>query len=408
MSFTAAVRRARHAATVTAAAALISGGLAAVAVPGYAVTPKTPKFSTTIENLSPYQPQTTCAPIARPGVIKFRALVLATYKGTGDDGIVRNCKIGGRSEHKEGRAWDWQVSVKNAHQVAQVHALFNWLFATDAYGHKYAMARRLGVMYIIWDKKIWGAYASGSGWRPYSCSGVTGCHQDHVHFSFNWPGANGKTSYWTKVTVNVGGTPGNGGGNGNGGSGGGKGGSGGATGGTTGGPTRGPTGGDGDGLHPPPVTAPTLPETVDVAVDGRHVATTQRLEAGHHYLVTVSGSYTYATVQSSWDDADGQPLLADAECTQQPQWSRAGLSLAWSPTPAYGGDWRERLLDLSVDGATVWTPATDDGSGCDQTDHRYVMSVTPDRDGPLDLHVVGGARTGATGSLTVTVSTAGS
>ena len=142
--------------------------------------------------------------------VKFRALILKTYKGTGDDGIVRGCKVGGTSEHKDGRAWDWAVSYKNAHQVAQVKALFNWLFATDAYGHKYAMARRLGIMYIIWNKHIWGTYAASSGWRNYACSGVTLCHQNHVHFSFSKAGASGKTSYWTKVVVNVGGTPGNG------------------------------------------------------------------------------------------------------------------------------------------------------------------------------------------------------
>jgi hypothetical protein len=65
------------------------------------------------------------------------------------------------------------------------------------------MARRLGIMYIIWNKQIWGAYSAGSGWRPYSCSGVTGCHQDHVHFSFAWNGAMKRTSYWTKSVAPV-------------------------------------------------------------------------------------------------------------------------------------------------------------------------------------------------------------
>src|SRR5579885_1290330 len=167
---------ARRAAALTTATVLVSGVLAAMAVPGYAAGPPVPtKLPAAIENLSPYQPQTTCAPIARTGVIKFRALVLATYKGTGDSGIIRACSVGGRSEHKEGRAWDWRVSVKNATQVKQVNALFAWLFATDGHGNRYAMARRLGVMYVIWNKKIWGAYAASSGWRPYSCSGVTGC-----------------------------------------------------------------------------------------------------------------------------------------------------------------------------------------------------------------------------------------
>src|SRR3954454_3010396 len=232
MSLLSLLRHAPRTVVVAAATATVSVALTTVAAaPASAVVPKTPKFGATIENLSPYQPQTKCTSKAQPGVVKFRALILQTYKGTGDDGIVRGCKVGGTSEHKEGRAWDWAVSYKNPHQVAQVKALVNWLFATDAQGHKYAMARRLGIMYIIWNKKIWGTYAASSGWRPYSCSGVTLCHQNHVHFSFSKAGASGKTSYWTKVVVNVGGTPGNGD---NGGNHGGGGSAGGSTGGATG------------------------------------------------------------------------------------------------------------------------------------------------------------------------------
>src|SRR4029079_19339391 len=100
------------------------------------------------------------------------------------------------------------------------------------------MARRLGIMYIIWNKHIWGTYAAAQGWRTYKCSGVTLCHQNHVHFSFSRAGASGKTSYWTKVVVNVGGTPGNGDGGFHGG------GTGGCSGGGTGPTTH---GGDGDG-----------------------------------------------------------------------------------------------------------------------------------------------------------------
>ncbi len=50
-------------------------------------------------------------------------------------------------------------------------------------------------MYIIWNKKVWRSYRGE--WGSYSCSGVTACHQDHVHFSFGWAGALKKTSYWT-------------------------------------------------------------------------------------------------------------------------------------------------------------------------------------------------------------------
>jgi hypothetical protein len=198
-----------RAGAVLGSSAVLSVALVATsAAPGFAAVPTTPRFGAAIENLSPYQPQTTCHPTAQRGVLEFRALILRTYRDSGDDGIVRACSSGGTSEHKEGRAWDWMVSYKNAHQVAEVHALFAWLFKADAFGHRYAMARRLGIMYVIWDKRIWGSYRASEGWRPYSCSGVTLCHQNHVHFSFSKPGAKGITSYWTKVVVDVGGSTG--------------------------------------------------------------------------------------------------------------------------------------------------------------------------------------------------------
>jgi hypothetical protein len=184
------------------ATALAALCLAVVAVPANAGLPSPSSFGPLIEGLSGYQPQTTCDPTPKPGVVGFRSMVLAAYPGTGDDGIYRDCSIGGTSEHKEGRAWDWMVSVSNPQQVAQVNDLLNWLFATDQYGNKYAMARRLGIMYIIWNKKIWGAYSVDEGWRCYyACpdrpsSYNNDPHTGHVHFSFDWDGALKHTTYW--------------------------------------------------------------------------------------------------------------------------------------------------------------------------------------------------------------------
>ncbi|MFL6137006.1 MAG: hypothetical protein ACJ74O_04315 [Frankiaceae bacterium] len=184
---------------LTAVLALLC--LAILAVPADAAMPS-PSFGPVIEPLTDYQPQTTCDPVAKPGVVAFRAMVLAAYAGTGDDGITRACSIGGTSEHKEGRAWDWMVSVNNPAQVAQVNDLLSWLFATDQYGNQYAMARRLGIMYVIWNKRIWGAYATDEGWRCYyACAGKPSSynndpHTGHVHFSFDWDGALKRTTYW--------------------------------------------------------------------------------------------------------------------------------------------------------------------------------------------------------------------
>ena len=159
-----------------------------------AAAPATPAFGSEIEPLSPYQGQTACDPVARPGVVKFRDLVLAAYPGTGDSGIVRACSVGGTSEHKEGRAWDWRVSASNPVHVEQVADLMQWLLAPDEFGNPAAMARRTGVMYIIWDSKVWKSYQASRGWQPYVGASP---HTDHVHLSFSWAGALGETSFWS-------------------------------------------------------------------------------------------------------------------------------------------------------------------------------------------------------------------
>ncbi len=147
-----------------------------------------------IEALAPYQGQKTCDPVARPGVVAFRDLVLAAYPGTASSGIVRPCSSGGTSEHKQGRAWDWRVNAADPVQAAQAADLMAWLTAPDEHGTSAAMARRLGVMYVIWDSKVWKSYQADRGWQSY----VGGSpHTDHVHLSFSWAGAYGQTSYWT-------------------------------------------------------------------------------------------------------------------------------------------------------------------------------------------------------------------
>lgn len=180
----------------TTALLAVLAAVAAVLVPvtSAAAAPTTVTPGSAIEAFAPYQGQTACEPIARVGVVRFRDLVLAAYPGTGDAGITRACSVGGTSEHKEGRAWDWRVNKANAVQVAQVDDLMTWLLAPDELGNAAAMARRLGVMYVIWDSRVWKSYQAAKGWQPYSGASP---HTDHVHLSFSWAGALGETSYWT-------------------------------------------------------------------------------------------------------------------------------------------------------------------------------------------------------------------
>ena len=119
-------------------ALVLLGALVAAVLPSLVLAPaasaapasRTP--SRTIEVYSRYQPQTTCSPQAKPGVVSFMKMALRSYPGTGSSGIVRACAKGGRSEHKEGRAWDWRLSYSNARQRQQASDMVRWLFATDA------------------------------------------------------------------------------------------------------------------------------------------------------------------------------------------------------------------------------------------------------------------------------------
>lgn len=179
---------------VPAAAGAAEPSVASAITPAAVVVPTAPaNLPAALDPQPPYEPAVSCDYAVKPGVAKFEALVEQTYPGTGSSGVVNTCAAEGSvSEHTEGRAWDWTVNVDNAVQRADADALRGWLTANSG-----ANARRLGVMYIIWNKQIWGVYRPADGWRPYACSGVTGCHQDHMHFSFTWNGAWGRTSWWT-------------------------------------------------------------------------------------------------------------------------------------------------------------------------------------------------------------------
>jgi len=141
----------------------------------------------------PYEPQVSCDPRSSPGVAAFAALMTARYQ-TGAKGDYRSCQ-GDTSEHYESRALDWMLNVNNPTQKAIANSVTAWLSANNG-----AMARRFGINYMIWNKRIWGVYAPTQGWAPYTGSVP---HTDHVHFSFSWDGAMKRTSWWTGRATSV-------------------------------------------------------------------------------------------------------------------------------------------------------------------------------------------------------------
>ena len=98
----------------------------------------------------------------RPGATKLARLIRATYGTDESIGISRNACYT-PSEHNDGRALDWMIDTSSAPREGQGRHLLDWLLATDKHGNKNAMARRLGVMYIIFNRRMWRAYGD-PGW----------------------------------------------------------------------------------------------------------------------------------------------------------------------------------------------------------------------------------------------------
>ena len=177
---------------------VITVPLAAAAEAATVPKPPTKALPSALDIAPPYQGQKVCEPTAKPGVVAFAQLMTSHYKvGTSAYGIVRSCNSG-VTEHSEGRAWDWMLNAGNAQQKAVADAVTAWLSAPDAQGRPGAMARRFGIMYIIWNKRMWRAYDPARGWAPYTGSSP---HTDHIHFSFTWDGAYKRTSWWTGRAV---------------------------------------------------------------------------------------------------------------------------------------------------------------------------------------------------------------
>lgn len=148
--------------------------------------------------------ESVCEPNAhRPGVLAFKDFVLK-HQGGDSYGTSRPCVPGVSSGHHAGRAWDWAMDAYDPQDRGRVDELLDWLTANDA-----ELFRRAGLAYMLWDKRSWSAFRPQ--WRPYDgfdeqgdcSSGV--CrdpHTNHVHFSFNWPGADGETSLYRWLSSN--------------------------------------------------------------------------------------------------------------------------------------------------------------------------------------------------------------
>lgn len=164
---------------LTAAAARAVAPVAAIRLP------------VTLDVRPAYSGQNSCDPIDKTGAVALGKLLVNTYR-TGTFGISRWCNEP-QSEHMEGRAVDWMLNAADPTQKAVADSARAWLTANSGEN-----ARRLGVMYLIFDKQMWRAYAPERGWQPYTGSNP---HTDHIHISLTWDGAEKATSWWTGRAV---------------------------------------------------------------------------------------------------------------------------------------------------------------------------------------------------------------
>ena len=100
-------------------------------------------------------------------------------------------------------ALDWTLDATKKADRKKARAFLAAIFATDDAGNEDALARRMGIMYVIWDDHIY------SAWRQFepadylssSCKSLRRCsktlrHRDHLHVSLTRAAGKGRTSWY--------------------------------------------------------------------------------------------------------------------------------------------------------------------------------------------------------------------
>lgn len=149
-----------------------------------------------------YVGQRKCIRHPQKGTVALARLIRQRY-GPITTGLNRGC-LKDQSEHYDGRAIDWMVNSRNRAQARKGDDFVKWLTMSRG-PHIAAMARRLGIMYLIWRDRVWKIYQAELGWQPYrecltpafrSPANDNDCHRNHVHISLTWDGALKRSSWW--------------------------------------------------------------------------------------------------------------------------------------------------------------------------------------------------------------------
>lgn len=156
------------------------------------------------EDYASYQPEDGCRDRPRAGTKQLAAWVTKAFGGGTALASLRRCDRS-TSEHQDGRAIDWSMDAAKRADRREVRRFLGRIFAADADGEGHALARRMGIMYVIWNDQMFSAYPSGGAdhfeRRDYGCGcgSKTARHRDHVHISLGLRGGRGLTSWYTEA-----------------------------------------------------------------------------------------------------------------------------------------------------------------------------------------------------------------
>ncbi len=105
-----------------------------------------------IEDYPSYQAGDRCRPQPKPGTVHLGRWMVRTFGGSYGN-VARACSDA-TSEHEEGRAFDWTLDATKQADRQSARSFLVRIFATDRRGHEHALARRMGIMYVIWNDRI--------------------------------------------------------------------------------------------------------------------------------------------------------------------------------------------------------------------------------------------------------------
>ena len=188
-----------------ALAAVLSSALVSVVSPALVTSwaPVASAYTEAPEDYASYQPENACRDRPRAGTRQLAAWINKGFGGGAAVASLRRCDRS-TSEHQDGRAIDWSMDARRKVDRREVRRLLDRLFAAEKGDEAHALARRMGIMYLIWDDQMYSAYRTGGAdhfeRRDYGCGcgSTTQRHRDHVHISLGLPGGRGATSWYTE------------------------------------------------------------------------------------------------------------------------------------------------------------------------------------------------------------------